>query len=182
MLAAFISTALASVDDMVFAQLGTCPHCGGTMAGYDMKRRRFVVLVEGEERRVISVQVRRFSCRRCGQISSAEAPFYPETRYGGPVVDLCVVLGRVFPPSRVATILRSMGVHVDRGTVRNYAARNFGPVPFTEIFRIPVPLSVIRLSALVSGKEAAVAGAVALPGSPGVAAAGAAKHRSFPRE
>jgi hypothetical protein len=182
MLAALVSTALASVDGMVFARHGPCPYCGGSLSGYDAKRRRFAVLIEEDTHRQIVVQVLRFRCRSCQRISSAQAPFYPDTRYGGPVVDLCVVLGKRYPFSRVARILDALGVHVDRGTVRNYAARDFGTVPFTEIFRIPVPMSVLRLSALVSEKEASVTGAVLLPALSGVPAAGAAHRPPFRKQ
>ncbi|MDD1676533.1 MAG: DUF6431 domain-containing protein [Methanomicrobiales archaeon] len=178
MLSALITTALSGVDGMVFAKHGPCPHCGGTLTGYDEKRRRFAVLLEGENQREISVRVRRFRCGKCGRISTAQAPFYPDTRYGSAVVDLCVVMSRTFPRSRVATVLRSMGVIVNRGTVRNYAARDFGTIPFTEIFRIPIPMSVIHLSALLSEKEASIAGAVLFSRSSGITADRTAEHRS----
>jgi hypothetical protein len=134
------------------------------------------VLVDRDQRKEIVVLVARFRCRSCGRISSAQAPFYPDTRYGGPVVDLCVALGNTFSFSRVARILDAMGVHIDRGTVRNYASRDIRAVPFTEIYRIPVPMSVLRLSALVSEKEASVTRAVLLPALSGIPAAGAAEH------
>ena len=179
MLSALITTAFAGVDGMEFSHHGPCQNCGGTLAGYDEKRRRFAVLLEGEKHREITVRVRRFRCHSCGKISDAQAPFYPYTRYGNAVVDLCVVMSRTFPRSRVATILRSMGILVDRGTVRNYAARDFGTVPFTEIFRIPVPMSVIHLSSLVSEKEASVAGAIVLSRSAGVPADRTMKRSPF---
>ncbi len=52
------------------------------------------------------------------------------------------------PVNRVARVLEGLGVLVDRGTVRNYAAMDFGPVPTTSIFGLTLPSSILSLSLL----------------------------------
>jgi hypothetical protein len=65
---------------------------------------------------------------------------------GSPVVDLCVVLGRTMTPGRSALFLQSLGLVVDRGTVRDLSARTFPEIATTEIFGQVLPRSIISLS------------------------------------
>jgi hypothetical protein len=41
-----IQTALASLDGMEFAELTSCPLCGGPVQGHDRKKKKFAVLLE----------------------------------------------------------------------------------------------------------------------------------------
>jgi rubredoxin len=147
MLVDLVQMTLASCDGVVFGDAVTCPHCGGETGGYDMKRKQFAVLREGETERVISVQVRRFRCRNCGYITFAGQPFYPGTRIGSPVVDLCITLGETMPYTRVSSFLARIGLVVDRWSVRNYVKGN-RPVPAADMFGVRVPLTLVSLSTL----------------------------------
>jgi hypothetical protein len=42
--------------------------------------------------------------------------------------------------------MRALGIVVDRGTVRNLRARDFGTIPTTEMFGTVLPQSVVSLS------------------------------------
>lgn len=146
MLTALVQSGILGIEGKEFARLDRCPFCGGIVTGYDMKERRFAILQEEEGTRPVSVRVRRFSCRECGRISPARAPFYPDTRLGSPVVDLCVVLSREMPATRVARVMGDLSLVVDRGTVRNYSHRDFGEIPVTEFYGISIPRSLMTLS------------------------------------
>jgi hypothetical protein len=146
MLAALFQSGIAAVDGQVFSDPLPCPQCGVTGAGYDRRIRRFATLIDEQGTREITVVVKRFRCRSCGEIQDARAPFYPDTRLGSPVVDLCVTLVRELPYRQVSGVLRDLGLVVDPGTVRNYASRDFGTVPMTTLFGLHLPQSVISLS------------------------------------
>lgn len=153
MLSALVMSGLLAVDGYIFEELAGCPACGGEVTGYDYKVRNFVTLLDEGEERIIKVQVKRFSCRRCGKVSIAEAPFYPGIHLGAPVVDLCITLSASMPYNRASAVLRSMGIIVDRGTIRNYGSRDPGAVPVTQIYGFPLPLSLFSLSALAVGGQ-----------------------------
>jgi hypothetical protein len=146
MLAALVQSGMAAVEGRVFSDPLPCPSCGITGAGYDQRIRRFATLIDEQGTRDITVAVKRFRCRSCGRIRDARAPFYPDTRLGSPVVDLCVTFGRELPYRQVSVVLRDLGLVVDPGSVRNYASRDFGPVPVTVLFGLQLPQSVISLS------------------------------------
>ncbi len=146
MLQTLVQTGFSAVEGREFSTLDSCPHCGGEITGYDRKRRKFVTLIEDGSERDIHVFVRRFQCLRCGAVNPARAPFYPGTRIGSPVVDLCVVLSRSLTPGRTAAFLRTLGISIDRGTVRNLKEREFGEIQTTEMFGIVLPRSVVSLS------------------------------------
>lgn len=146
MLAALVQNGVIAVGGKHFSGAVPCPSCGGDVSGYDERERRFATIIDGEGTRDVTVTVTRFRCRQCGEICSARAPFYPDTRLGSPIVDLCVTYAKELPYHRVAGILREFGLVVDRGTVRNYASRDFGIIPVTELFGVRLPQSVMSLS------------------------------------
>lgn len=146
MLQALIQTAFLSVEGKEFSELQACPSCGGPVAGYDWKDRKFATIIEDKTTRAIMVRVRRFKCRDCGRVSPAIAPFYEDTRLGSPVVDLCVILSRTMTPGRTVMFMKSLGLAVDRGTVRDLSCRDFPEIVTTEIFGFVLPRSVISLS------------------------------------
>jgi len=146
MLAALVQAGILGLEGRVFAKRDSCPSCGGRIAGYDMKERRFAVLRVDDEQKVVNVRVKRYSCHECGLVSPARAPFYPDTRMGSPVVDLCVILSRKMPASRAARVAGDFSLVVDRGTVRNYTRRDFGVIPVTGVYGISIPQSLMTLS------------------------------------
>jgi hypothetical protein len=139
---------LRSFQGLHYRKRDSCPACGGPVRPHDIKRKRFAVLLPRETEETIHVLVHRFRCRQCGMLSYADEPFYPDTRFGTPVVDLCVVLSQAYPFHRTERILRQMGIAVDRGTIRDYAGRDFGPVPASGVLGMVFPVSALRLSGL----------------------------------
>lgn len=140
-----IREALRGMDGVRFERRDACPHCGGAVHGYDFKKKRFAtVMIDGRSQNIY-VDVKRYRCEECGRLSYADGPFYPDTRVGLPVVDLCVCLGRTMPFNRVATTLREMDVAIDRGTIRNYACRGLWKPPSFQMFRLELPFSIINL-------------------------------------
>jgi len=148
MLADLVLMTIVACDGILFEEVAACPSCGGELSGYDVKRKRFAVVMEQGKKRVISVRVRRLRCRDCRQITYAGQPFYPETRIGSPVIDLCRTLGETMPYGQVASFLAKTGVVVDRWSVRNYVRGNTFPVPAADMFGVRVPLSLVSLSTL----------------------------------
>jgi hypothetical protein len=151
MLADIVQASLASFDGVVFDSCDTCPQCGGEVYGYDMKKKQFAVVMDGEAKKTITVLVKRFQCRRCKQVFLADQPFYPDTRIGSPVVDLCVTLSKTIHFPRVSSCLAEMGIVVDRWSVRNYVQKNCHTVPAIDMFGIRIPVSVVSLSTMAMG-------------------------------
>ncbi|MDD1718566.1 MAG: hypothetical protein LUQ25_00770 [Methanoregulaceae archaeon] len=160
MLSSLVVAGLIGIDGHTFDNLATCPHCGGEVTGYDYKERKFATLIEEGGSRTIRVRVKRFSCRSCGRVSYAEAPFYEDANLGAPVVDLCVTLSASMAYNRVSRVLGSMGILVDRGTIRNYSGRDAAAVATTRIYGFLLPLSILTLSSfVVNGQGGSVPGA-----------------------
>jgi len=145
-----IPEALSCCDGILFESHTSCPYCGGSLARYDVKTKNFADVIEGTSTKTITVRIKRFKCRECHAVIYAHQPFYPNTRIGSPVVDLCVALSARMPYARAATYLRQMGVNVDRWSVRNYAMKNVLNVPTTEQYGIALPESIISLASLTS--------------------------------
>lgn len=151
LLSDLVQTTLTLCDGVLFDECGTCPHCQGELSGYDIKKKQFAIVMEGEKKRIVSVLVKRFSCHQCGKVSLANQPYYPETRAGSPVVDLCVTLSEIMPYSRVSSCLEDMGVIVDRWSVRNYVQKNRRMIPAADMFGFRIPLSIVSLSSCAMG-------------------------------
>ena len=151
MLAAIVSAALSAVDGVLFTECTACPVCGGSLRGYDTKKKQFVVVMDGDKQRTLYVYVKRFYCRECRRLCYADEPFYPGTRVGSPVIDLGLTISATMPPNRVAAYLAALGIVVNRTTCRLYAKRTFPAVPTTDVFGIRIPLSVVTLSTLATG-------------------------------
>jgi len=143
-----IPAALSACDGILFDSCSSCPHCGGSLVGYDVKTKHFADVIDGSAIKTVKVRIKRFRCSKCRSIVYADQPFYPKTRAGSPIVDLCVVLSKNMPYSRAATSLREFGVNVDRWSVRNYAIQIPGRIPLTELYGIMLPESIISLAAL----------------------------------
>ena len=151
MLSTIVSAALSAVDGVLFTECTACPVCGGSLRGYDTKKKQFAVVMDGDMRRALYVYVKRFYCRECRRLCYADEPFYPGTRVGSPVIDLGLTISATLPPNRVAAYLAALGIVVDRTSCRLYAKRTFPAVPATDVFGIRIPLSVVTLSTLATG-------------------------------
>jgi hypothetical protein len=159
-----VQSGLLASEGIIFDNLETCPVCGGKLSGYDTKKKQFAVMLEGNTRHPVHVFVKRFTCRECHAICFADEPFYPDTRIGSPLVDLCRTLGTTMPFNRVAAHLLHLGIVIDRGTVRNYMNRSFPEIPTTDLFGIRLPPSIISLSELAArtGEGSRIPGTEAL--------------------
>ncbi|WP_243668856.1 hypothetical protein [Methanoculleus chikugoensis] len=156
MLVDLVGNALASMDGAIFDGLDACPSCGGQVIGHDMRAKRFAVMHDNGKEHTVRVFVKRFYCRDCGALCYADAPFYPpDTRLASPIVDLCLLLSQQMPFNQVAQHLRAMGgIVVDRGgTIRNYASRDFGTIPATNLFGFLLPLSLLNLATFTLDRE-----------------------------
>jgi hypothetical protein len=151
LLSDLVQTTITSFDGVLFDEFGVCPRCGGELSGYDVKKKQFAIVMEGDKKRAVSVLVKRLLCRSCDQVCLADQPFYPDTRIGSPVVDLCVTLGQTMPYARVSSCLAEMGIIVDRWTVRNYIQKNNRLIPSADMFGVRVPLSIVAISTLAVG-------------------------------
>lgn len=150
MIGDLIRGTMLAMDGVSFDTLPACPECGGPVKRHDRKEKRFArVRVDGEEKD-IHVLVSRFRCGSCGGFWYAGEPFYEGVRFGIPVVDLAVTLSRVHPYHHTGRILASFGLIVDRGTIRLYAGRAQREVRATDLLGIPLPISLLNLSNLVS--------------------------------
>jgi len=158
-----VQSSISVFDRVVFDNRDACTACGGSVSGYDTRKKQFAVMLKDGRPCPLNVFVKRFSCRQCGIVCFADEPFYPDTRNGSPVVDLCRTLSMTMPFHRTAAYLAQIGIIIDRGTVRNYAHRVFPEIPTTDLFGVRLPLSVVSLSAITdTGEGSRVIGTEAL--------------------
>ncbi|MGA2918216.1 hypothetical protein [Methanoregula sp.] len=150
MAAAIILNAFTSLDDIAFTELAACPDCGGAVTGHDMKEKQFAVIADEKGTRIIHVKVKRFRCRECGRLCYADEPFYPDTRIGSPVIDLCVTLSATMPAGRAARVLEAMGVIVDRTSCLLYAKKHTTEIQTADVFGMRLPFSVLTLANLAA--------------------------------
>lgn len=153
LLSDLVQTSLTLCDGVLFDEHQVCLHCSGKLTGYDAKKRQFAIVMENGKKRVVYVFVKRFLCHDCGRISPASQPFYPGTRIGSPVVDLCITLSKTMPYSRVSSCLEEMGIIVDRWSVRNYGKRELPMIRSVEMFGFMIPFTIVSLSSLVMGSQ-----------------------------
>jgi predicted nucleic-acid-binding Zn-ribbon protein len=156
-----VQAALSACDGVEFSDLAACPSCGGAVQGYDTRKKQFAVITENEQKKIIEVRVKRFYCKSCTRYWYADEPFYPDTRMGSPLIDLCKTFAKTIPFSRTATSLSRLGIAIDRSSVRNYARTDFGEITTADIFNIQLPFSIIRLSSLAAsaGERSGITGA-----------------------
>ncbi|PKL63843.1 MAG: hypothetical protein CVV32_11530 [Methanomicrobiales archaeon HGW-Methanomicrobiales-3] len=148
MLTEVVQAALRICDGTEFFPGKICPFCGGILSGYDTRVKRFAVLSETDTARPVEVILHRAYCRSCGRTIMPHEPFYPGTRIGSPVVDLCQALSVSLSSGHVAAMLNRMGVNVDRWSARTYCNLPISPPPTIPAFGMPIPVSIITLSAL----------------------------------
>jgi RNA polymerase subunit RPABC4/transcription elongation factor Spt4 len=148
-LADLIPAAIAACDDILFDDLGCCPRCGGDVTDYDIRKKQFAVIANDQKTTTINVRVKRFRCKNCHAVVYAHQPFYPDTRTGSPIVDLCVTFSTMMPYARASEYLNRIGIIVDRWSIRNYAKKKLS-VPMTKIYDTHLPNSVIAICDLLS--------------------------------
>ncbi|PKL58061.1 MAG: hypothetical protein CVV34_04285 [Methanomicrobiales archaeon HGW-Methanomicrobiales-5] len=148
MLTNVVLTALQTCEGTEYAVEGPCGFCGGTLSGYDTRSKRFAVIGDDDGDHPLKVNLHRAYCRSCGRILMPEEPFYPGTRLGSPVVDLCRAFSATMSSGLVATRLGQMGVKVDRWSVRAYSRLPYSLPPTIAAFGMNVPVSIISLSSL----------------------------------
>lgn len=149
-----IHTALVSCDGIRFHAGRTCPLCGCRLSGYDERRKRFALLIDNGKTTDVQVILRRSYCKNCDKIINPPEPFYPGTRIGAPVVDLCRSLSLTMPYSRASTYLERMGVAVDRWSVRHYARAPLRQIPTMDVFGMKIPVSIVSLSTFAGSLQA----------------------------
>lgn len=154
MLIEVVQAAIQICDHTEYFPLGTCRSCGGRLSGYDSRAKRFAVLSNIGGDQPIEVIIHRAYCRECGRILLPEEPFYPGTRIGSPVVDLCHALSFSLSSGHISGILDRMGVKVDRWSVRSYCNLPITPPQTVEAFGMQLPVSIIALSSLAGGVDA----------------------------
>ena len=150
LIADLVQTALQVFDNLEFATRSACPRCGGPVQGYDTKPKKFATIVENGQERVITVRVKRFRCRSCGELCYADEPFYPGTRIGSPVIDLFTSFSSIMPRSRAARVIGALGISVDRTTWKNYTAKDFSDIPEMDMFGMRLPASIMILSTIAA--------------------------------
>jgi predicted nucleic-acid-binding Zn-ribbon protein len=184
MVADIIQTALLACDGIEFSDRAACPSCGGPVQGYDTRKKQFAVMREDDRERVIHVRVKRFYCKTCKRPCYADEPFYPGTRMGSPVIDLCRTFAATLPFCRTADSLSRLGIAIDRGSVRTYAHRDLTEMPAADIFNMRIPLSIISLSSLAAsaGEGGGINGAEVLAACGFPSAGRAALHQPLPGE
>jgi hypothetical protein len=148
MLINIVQAAIQVCEGTEYPVEGLCGSCGGILSGYDTREKRFAVICYDEGDRTVEVFLHRAYCRDCGRIWMPEEPFYPGTRVGSPVVDLCRAFSPTMPCGQVAPRLGQMGIRVDRWSVHSYCSLPFAPPPVVAAFGMNVPVSIISLSAL----------------------------------
>ena len=150
-----IQTAVIVFDKREFTSCSGCPHCGGDVQGYDSRSKKFATIRDDGKERIITVRVKRFTCKSCGRLCYADNPFYPHIHIGSPIIDLFSSLSATMPASRAARIIDLAGIIVDRTTWRNYKGRKFPDVSVVEILGMRLPVSIVTLSNISadSGEE-----------------------------
>jgi hypothetical protein len=148
MLTQVVHAALQICEGTEYSMEGICGSCGGILSGYDTRTKRFAILYDNDDEHPVEVLLHRAYCRTCGRILMPEEPFYPGTRVGSPVVDLCRALSLTMPCGQVATRLGQMGIKVDRWSVRSYSQIPFFSPPIVPAFGMNLPISIVSLSAL----------------------------------
>jgi hypothetical protein len=153
MLTQVVHSALESCEGAEFFVGGSCRSCGGTLSGYDTRTKRFALLEDETGEHPVEVLLYRAYCHSCGRVWMPEDPFYPGTRIGSPIVDLCRALSLTMSSGQVATRLLQMGVRVDRWSVRSYCTSPFKPPATIQAFGMNIPVSIIALSSLAGNQR-----------------------------
>jgi len=126
------------------------------VVSHDMKQRRFSTVYSHEGEKHIYVYVKRFHCRDCGQLCYDKSPSYEKSRFGSPIVDLCLSLSQDHTFSHAAVLMNRMGIVINRGTVRKTVQSHSHTVQATDLFGMKLPDSLLALSTLVTTADPTV--------------------------
>ena len=152
-----VMVGISSLEGTLFATAKPCPLCGGKPQPYDTKKKLYVILKTPTGRKKIMVNIRRFKCKKCGNLIYAEEPFYPDTRLGSAIVDMAIYLARLHSYSHTAEIMKALGIEIARGSVRNYALSNLPIPPANFLYGMQLPNSFISLMTKeISGSKGSV--------------------------
>jgi len=152
-IADLVYQAVTGVSGVQFTDPLPCPNCFGMPVSHDMKLRRFSTVYSSDGEKHIYVYVKRFHCRDCGHLCYAKAPFYEKSRFGSPIVDLCLSLAQDHTFSHSAALMNQMGIVINRGTVRKTVQIHSHEVVSTDFFGLKLPESVLALSTLITGAD-----------------------------
>ena len=153
MITDIIISGILSLDGFLFEDADECQDCGGELRAHDIKKKKFATVKEGDSRRNIMVNVRRFRCRECGRLVYADSPFYKDIRMGAPVVDFCLLNLRIHPANHISKILRKMNILVNPSTIRSLSDFNPGEIPSIEFHEVLFPPSLLNISEAVMKRE-----------------------------
>jgi len=149
-----IITALYEVANMTFMDPTPCPVCNDgskkSLLAHDTIKRRFVTVIEGDEKVRLSVSVKRYICKHCGQVVFARSPFYPNTRLGSPVVDLAMSLASRYSFYQTSQIMETLHISMSRSAIRALSqsrAWNITSVPLSNLL---LPASLLTLGTLTN--------------------------------
>jgi hypothetical protein len=151
-----VQSAISAVDGVTFTGHSVCPACGGPLSGYDTKKKQFAHLLCDNKQKTLFVNVKRYYCRTCQRLCYADEPFYPDTRIGSVIIDLCIALSMTMPVNRVPAYLAAMGIFMDRSSCRHYVQHisschvriNARYLNIDDKSGVHLPLSVLTLSGL----------------------------------
>jgi hypothetical protein len=152
-IADFVYQAMTGVSGVRFVEASFCPECGGLLISHDLKKRRFSTVATPQGPQHIHVFIKRFHCRDCGRLCYADAPFYGNSRFGSPVVDLCLALSVSGSYYQTAVTMQNLGIIIDRGTVRKTVLQYTHTVEVADLFGIALPRSIFALSTLVMSSD-----------------------------
>ncbi len=145
--------AISGVAGVQFTDTGPCSICGTLPVSHDLKKRRFSTVRTPEGPKHIYVYVKRFYCPDCGSLCYAPSPFYEKSRFGSPIVDLCISLSEGFTYSGAATIMNQLGIIIDRGTVRKTVLLHKIDVESVDLVGFRLPRSVLELSSIITSTD-----------------------------
>jgi len=149
-----ITTALYEVADMTFMSPNPCHVCNDVtkknLLAHDTIKRRFATVIEGDEKVRLSVSVKRYICKHCGQVMFARSPFYPNTRLGSPIVDLAMSLASRYSFYQTSQIMEMLHISMSRSAIRALAQSrtwNIAAIPLSDLL---LPTSLLTLGSLAN--------------------------------
>lgn len=146
MIADIIKSGMANIDGFLFDATKDCPFCGGYLKGHDIKRKKFVTILENNCRKNIYLNVKRHRCTDCKKLVYSDSPFYDNIRMGSPIVDFCLINLKIHPANHVSKILEKLNILVSPATIRSISVLDHGDIPSFDFHRILFPLSLLNIS------------------------------------
>ena len=149
-----VITALCGVSNMIFMDPPPCPTCHETskktLLDHGMLKRRFATAIIDDKKIKISVSVKRYICKQCGQVVCAHSPFYPNTRLGSPVVDLAISLASRYSFYQTSQIMEVLNISISRSAIRTLAQSREWNITTVPLSGLVLPASLLSLGTLIS--------------------------------